>query len=67
MGIPAKCYGTEADCKRIVQVGGNDYCPHYTRPAAHWRGHNCPMATHVQSVQKVAAKVRAGQQKQKKK
>jgi hypothetical protein len=63
--VDAKCEG----CDRIMSIGGGAYCSVFPDPAAKWRRGDCGMATHIKSDAKAAAeaKVRVGQQKQKKK
>jgi hypothetical protein len=59
-----KCQG----CERTQTVEGKQYCAAFPNPAVRWRLGNCNMATHIKVESKTdAAKVRVGQQKQKKK
>jgi hypothetical protein len=59
-----KCEG----CERIKTYEGKKFCAAFPDPAVRWRLGNCNMATHIKTETKSeAAKVRVGQQKQKKK
>jgi hypothetical protein len=60
-----KCEG----CDRILDSAETKYCAVFPDPAAKWRRGDCSMASHIKSDAKAAAeaKVRVGQQKQKKK
>jgi hypothetical protein len=57
------------NCDRIVEVAGTKYCQAFPDPQAKWRRGECSMATHIKADAKggADAKVRVGQQKQKKK
>ncbi|MDR3154860.1 MAG: PxxKW family cysteine-rich protein [Deltaproteobacteria bacterium] len=62
--IAEKCEG----CDRTIEVSGTKYCSVFPDPTVKWRLGNCNMATHIKVESKSAdAKVRVGQQKQKKK
>jgi hypothetical protein len=62
--IDVKC----ENCERILTVGEAKYCSVFPDPATKWRRGDCSMATHIKTDTKGAdAKVRVGQQKQKKK
>jgi hypothetical protein len=62
--IPDKCEG----CDRIKNYGEQKYCIAFPDPTVRWRIGNCSLATHIKVESKSdAAKVRVGQQKQKKK
>ena len=62
--IVEQCVG----CDRIKEYPEGKFCMVFPDPAAKWRRGNCNMATHIKSEAKIAAaKVRVGQQKQKKK
>ncbi|MDR2611328.1 MAG: PxxKW family cysteine-rich protein, partial [Deltaproteobacteria bacterium] len=59
-----KCEG----CERVLKVEGSAYCGVFPDPTVKWRLGNCNMATHIKVETKGSeAKVRVGQQKQKKK
>ncbi|MDR1049887.1 MAG: PxxKW family cysteine-rich protein [Deltaproteobacteria bacterium] len=61
--VDAKCDG----CDRVQTVGDSKYCKAFPDPSVRWRIGNCSMATHIKSESaKDSAKVRVGQQKQKK-
>ena len=68
--IVARCYTTSAEGKIIkCRKAEGDYCSVFVSPAAKWRLGDCPMADEflrTKTPQKPAAKVRVGQQKQKK-
>jgi len=52
------------ECKRI----NNGYCLIYYNPASKWvADRHCPMATHYETEELQKAKIRIGQQKQKRK
>lgn len=59
--IVEQCIG----CKRTER---NETCSAYYNPEVKWSAGNCPLASHVQTEEEIAAeKIRVGQQKQKKK
>jgi hypothetical protein len=59
-----KCEG----CDRVLSSGETKYCAVFPDPSVKWRLGNCNMATHIKTETKgTDAKVRVGQQKQKKK
>lgn len=61
-----KYQGTDKSCDNIST---DNFCMKYPVPATFWRMGGCPLATHVKFDQDQSSnkKVRAGQQKQKKK
>ena len=59
--IVDECKGCE---KAVVEI---NMCSAYVNPGSKWRLGNCPLATHIVIVDKSTQKIRAGQQKQKKK
>jgi hypothetical protein len=62
--VAEKCDG----CDRIKTVEDKRYCAAFPDPTVRWRLGNCNMATHIKTETKGdSAKVRVGQQKQKKK
>ena len=62
--IVEQCQG----CDRVREYEGQSFCNVFPDPAVKWRRKTCNMATHVKAETKAqAAKVRVGQQKQKKK
>jgi hypothetical protein len=62
--IADKCEG----CDRVKAFGDQKYCATFPDPNVRWRAGKCNMATHIKVETKTeAAKVRVGQQKQKKK
>jgi len=61
--IVEQCQG----CERARTNEQGTYCLNFPNPAIKWRRGNCNMATHTKNgAQQNAAKVRIGQQKQKK-
>lgn len=68
--IVARCYTTSAEGQIIkCRKAEGDYCSVFASPAAKWRLGDCPMADdflRTKTPQKPAAKVRVGQQKQRK-
>ncbi|MDR2461150.1 MAG: PxxKW family cysteine-rich protein [Deltaproteobacteria bacterium] len=62
--IAEKCIG----CERVSVTNDKKYCQVFPNPEVKWRLGNCNMATHIKVETKgTDAKVRVGQQKQKKK
>jgi len=59
--IVEQCTGTEKSCKNIEN---GTLCAVYIHPEAKWRDGDCPMASHLELVdRKQKSKSRVGQQK----